>query len=603
MCLAIDGLAAQLAALTVAALTLLACGAPSAARTASAPPPTAEPNARAVPSAASPVGDVRTPISSERGLDVRVRFDDKGLHVRVAATAPTTELAAWELPTDILSGLEVRSANDEPLVHTARGRDLVIDGARGPTVVVRYDVRPPPARPPGSETEAASTMIEASRFRTLGSAALALPRSFLSKKVELHLDVDARAVDAPIAASSFAIGKGRAATSFEATGDELRRAAILAGPGGQAAFDMPEGKDESAWLGYTSFDPRAVAAEIAAFRTLLNEYFWRGLEPHPATAFFVTDARPRGRFRVARQANGVIVALSGNELYDAPIRLAVAHELVHAWIGQRIWVGSAEPGREAESFWFHEGVARWVAREQLVRAGLLSPEDLASEVNRLLAIVTTSAHASRSSNDLAGDAARTPAIVSLLVARGALFATLADARVREATKGESSFDDVVRAIAKRALDTRGPLPADAVHVELSRLAGEARARADFDDVVTSGRRTRLPDDALGGCFEARDATYEVRDEGVDVPASRAAGLVVGLDPRGLAARAGLREGDRVVSIDVAAGVGQKTRIAVEREGAKVTVAYDPVSGTRRGQSFRRRAGLSDTACRKLLLRH
>ncbi|MDB5213939.1 MAG: hypothetical protein JWO86_1866 [Myxococcaceae bacterium] len=50
---------------------------------------------------------------------------------------------------------------------------------------------------------------------------------------------------------------------FETSGAALRRAAFLGGPGGRAEFDAVEGHDESAWLGYPAFDPRAVSAEVA----------------------------------------------------------------------------------------------------------------------------------------------------------------------------------------------------------------------------------------------------------------------------------------------------------------------------------------------------
>jgi hypothetical protein len=50
---------------------------------------------------------------------------------------------------------------------------------------------------------------------------------------------------------------------FETSGAALRRAAFLGGPGGRAEFDAVEGHDESAWLGYPAFDPRAVSPEVA----------------------------------------------------------------------------------------------------------------------------------------------------------------------------------------------------------------------------------------------------------------------------------------------------------------------------------------------------
>ena len=592
------------ASLVIAMLAVACRGADSTGRSATGPRAPAG-DGVAVTARGSTIGDLRTRVTSEHGLDVRVRFDDKGLHVRVAATGPAKELGVWELPSDPIVRLEVRGANDEVAHHAVKGRELAIEDVRGPTVVVQYDVSAPPLRPPGSETEAASTMIEAARFRALGAAILAMPKAFVTPAIDVELDVDGRGTEAPIAASSFAIGKMRAMSSVTASGAALRRAVLLAGPGGLASFDLPEGKDESAWLGYTAFDPRAVAAEIAACRTLLNEYFWKGREPYASTTIFVTDARPRGRFRVARQARGLVVALSGTELYDAPLRLAVSQELVHAWIGDRIWVGSTEPGREPESYWFHEGVARWVAREQLARAGLLAPNDLASEVNRLLAIVTTSPHASRSTTELAREstAKAAPGVVPLLVARGALFATLADARIREISKGTRSYDDVVRTVAAEALEGRGVVAANAPHLAYASLVTEARARADFDEMVEKGTRTRLPDDALGGCFEARDIAYEIRDEGFDVPASLASGVVIALDPKGVSSRAGLRDGDTLVSVDLATPSSKKTRVVVQRAGAHETITFDPTTGTRRGQSFRRKSGLSDDACRKLALRH
>jgi len=44
------------------------------------------------------------------------------------------------------------------------------------------------------------------------------------------------------------------------------------------------------------------------------------------------------------------------------------------------------------------------------------------------------------------------------------------------------------------------------------------------------------------------------------------------------------------------------KIEVTREGKPVVVTYRPVRGARRGQGFRRKASLTEEACRKLALR-
>ena len=249
-----------------------------------------------------------------------------------------------------------------------------------------------------------------------------------------------------------------------------------------------------------------------------------------------------------------------------------------------------------------EGVARWVAREQLMRVGLLSADEYATEVDRLLARVTTSRHTARPMKDLVVDRA-TPGVVALIVARGALFATVADARIREASHGARSFDDVLRALAERAGETNKPLPGDAVGVLLAGEIGEARAREDFEDFVSMGRKKKLPEAALGACFEASEVAYDLYEPGFDVAASRSAHAVVGVVPRGPAATAGLRNGDVLLTADVPERVDQTAKVEVTREDRRVTVTYRPLSGSRRGQAFRRRPSLGEEACRKLALRH
>src|SRR5262249_14978381 len=138
--------------------------------------------------------------------------------------------------------------------------------------------------------DARATMVEPVRFRGVGEGILALPIAFDAKPIDVSLDVK---IAETLVATSFGIAKEHVATELKVTGDVLRRGAFLAGPGGRAEFDAPEGHDEAAWLGYTAFDPRAVAAEVAGFRGTLHDYF-KGYELEPATLLFTADARPRG---------------------------------------------------------------------------------------------------------------------------------------------------------------------------------------------------------------------------------------------------------------------------------------------------------------------
>lgn len=522
--------------------------------------------------ASSPV----PPLPQIRRIAVRVAFDEKGLHVRVTANGEASELGRWTMPEDGMSDVSVEDG--EGVMKSFERFDGMLDvGAPRTTVAVVYDVKPAP-----SSDDTLRTILEQSRFRAVGERILALPLAFDAQRIEATIVVDALAADVAMSASSFGVGGSRIRHVVRTTGAELRRSAFFAGGGGRAVFDAPEGHDEAAWLGWTAFDPRAVSAEIAGFRGLLHEYF-EGADMEPATTLLFADERPRGRFRVMRRTSGILVTASGKEPWDAPLRLAVGHELAHAWIGDRVWVGGDD------AYWFQEGFARWVSREQLARAGLLAPDEYAAEVNRLLGVVATTPKDKRT--------------VALEVARGALFATVLDGRIRERSHGARSLDHLLRALVHSNETMRVKLSVDELLAYATKEGGEA-VRADFDDVVVSARRQTLPNDALGGCFEPRDVMYDVLDVGFDLAGTRAdAGRKVrGVDPKGAAAKAGLRDGDKLLQAEDPVAPRVLTKLEVERDGRPISVSYEPAGVAKKGQGFRRKPGLSDEACKKLALR-
>jgi len=78
--------------------------------------------------------------------------------------------------------------------------------------------------------------------------------------------------------------------------------------------------------------------------------------------------------------------------------------------------------------------------------------------------------------------------------------------------------------------------------------------------------------------------------------------VIGVEPKGPAAAAGLRDGDVLTTADVPERADQTAKVEVQREGRPVVITYRPLSGARRGQAFRRKPALGEEACRKLALR-
>jgi len=183
-------------------------------------------------------------------------------------------------------------------------------------------------------------------------------------------------------------------------------------------------------------------------------------------------------------------------------------------------------------------------------------------------------------------------------ARGALYATKVDAQIRQASQGTKSLEHVLRDLLARALKERAPLPLSTWLEAVAKARGTAE-QADFDRWIEQGREPRLPPGALGNCFRSVTAPYEIFSLGFDEAATQASmsRQVVGLDPRGPAYRAGLREGDAVRSVRYRRGEPRvPAKVKVQRDGKTEQLSYRPVGGSRPGQTWRRVAGIDDDKC-------
>jgi hypothetical protein len=562
-----------------AACALLAALACSCGAAPAASPPAPAPRAAALARALD-VGPPSPPRQTSRALAISLRHTRGELRVEINATAPSGELREWSAPP--ASARDVQRRVDAGAWHEASGASPI--EASATSVTVRFSVAP--SRELSSRVDGAA--VDARGFRAVGAHALALPRAFEGATVDATISIATDVGDVAVVGSSYGVGAHR---EVKTTGAALRRAVFASGPGGRAELHAPEGHDDALWFGYTAFDPRAVVAEVAGFRTTLHEYF-HGAEPEPATLILATDARPAGRFHVARVTRGVVGLVSGLDRWDGALRLAVATELVHAWIGDRLWLGPADGG--ADRVWFHDGVARAIARDELFRVGLLTPDEYLEEVSMAIAQVVASPHRG-DSNDALAQKIDAPRVRALLVARGALYGATVRARIAKATKGQKSLRDVARALYGEAALRRGPIDASSWLAAVSALTSADEARRDFTRAIVEGAAEGLPADALGPCFEPTRARFETRDLGFDQALSRATGELRGVEKDGPAAKAGLAEGEGLLDVKFLP-MGHVT-VRVARGGAQVDVSVTPRVQRGEGQGFRRRAGVKDDACR------
>ncbi len=524
------------------------------------------------------------------------------LDVQIVARGEPAALQRWSIAAPDPGALHLVELRDDrgPIAvelvdrpaspGAAAARAFTLPAPPAGALHLRYTLTPK-ARPLSAP---ASVDLDPNRMEASGEALLLLPDAFDDRPVAVALDLHAtRLGENQGAASSLGVGSARERT---ARGSELRASTFLFGPMGRALFETPEGHDEAAWFGYTSFDPRPIAADVAAFRTAVGTLFGaRAIEP--LTLLIVADARPLGAFQARRRAGSVLVHVGVAEPWSAPVRISVAAEVIHAWIGERLWIGPDDPAHEAEAHWFSQGVTRHLARDLLFRFGLITADELLDELHGLHGLVATSPRKEESNASLAQHAGE-PGVSPLLSARGALYATRIDAQLRAKSGGKKGLPELLRALYEEARQKQAALPTTAWVSAIRAELGEAEA-ANFAALIERGQPITLPEAALGPCFRAGKRRYQAFDLGFDEEATRlsATRAVVGLRPGGPAERAGVKEGDHILDTVLRRGRSDvPVVLSVERGAEKKTIRYNPTGAAGQGQGWTRKKDVPDEAC-------
>lgn len=544
------------------AIALLLLG-PALASCRDRPAPQAEPPFEGISIALTP-----DPVRGDLGVEVRLS---------AARAAAVSELGVpWQWAdtraAESLADVIARDADGElPLLPRpqAPGPDRIMAlgrPARG-EISVRYRARAGASR--------FAVRVAKDRMSAVGHAFLLLPRieGAVPARVRFRLGMLGRGAEG---ASSLGFG---AEVTTRATMEELGHAAYMAGnlwleePDRDGAASGPQpragqagpGPDVSTEekdarllvLGPPPFDGRAAyrlcTATMAATARLLGD----GV---PAAGGFTFMLAPEPGLGKAQDGafltRSFALWFDGARGLDPEIRLTIAHELIHRWVGGAVRLVDAD-GHDAA--WFAEGFTVHFARRALLDAGLARPGEMLPDLRRTLGEVAP------------GEEPLPPDY-----RRGAQWAALLDASVRKHSGGARGLEHVVRELVARARaegKIRQPLAAlrealgSKAGAELDRLAAHPYAAVD------------LPYAAFGPCF--RRVSREVTGFDLGFAGLHAGAGVVHEVVRGSAAeRAGVREGMVVISSRVPeerdALQGAEVELRVEAKRKPRTLHYRPV---------------------------
>jgi predicted metalloprotease with PDZ domain len=281
----------------------------------------------------------------------------------------------------------------------------------------------------------------------------------------------------------------------------------------------------------------------------------------------------------------------------------LAHEHLHSWIPRRVGMMPQENNDSIE-YWLSEGFTDFYTYRLLMREGLWSVEETAKAYNDVMWDYAFSPVRNAPNAKVAAEFWGDRAMNDLPYLRGLLFATLIDDRVRRLSSGSRDLDDVMLAM-KRVVDAMGkgaiPPPIRGNFIALAKTAGGVDVQDDIARIIEKGETVVLPGDALAPCGLVETSMVAAFDRGFDGRKTIANNnIVTGVDPEGPAFAAGLRDGMRLLRLDLSEGRDSRVPLTykVHADGKTREISYLPAGKRKVTLQELKLKPMSDEAVRK-----
>jgi predicted metalloprotease with PDZ domain len=264
---------------------------------------------------------------------------------------------------------------------------------------------------------------------------------------------------------------------------------------------------------------------------------------------------------------------------DRRLTRILAHEHLHSWIPRRI--GMMPQGNDDPlEYWLSEGFTDFYTYRLLIREGLWNVEETARAYNDVMWDYAFSPVRNAPNTKVAAEFWSDRAMNDLPYQRGLLFAALMDDRVRRAANGSRDLDDVVLSM-KRAVDGQGKgaiPPAIRSHFVARAKSLGVDVEGDVARHIEKGETIVLPADALAACGTIETGVVAEFDRGFDGRKTiMNNNVVTGVDPDGPAFAAGLRDGMRILKLDLSEGRDSRIPLTYKVHAGGVTreISYLP----------------------------
>jgi hypothetical protein len=400
--------------------------------------------------------------------------------------------------------------------------------------------------------------IDGDTFSAPGRMLLALPSVKGAYRVAIRWDVTAMGSGA-VGISSFGDG------DVEAPAFPVAKLAETAFAAGHFHRE-PEGPSagfSAMWGGDPPFDPRELMGWTARLHTWMSGFFKDSQEPPYRVILRANPQNPGGGVAYFQ----AFVVGYGEGTTAEGLKSIFGHEMTHTWTAAGEEIGK----------WYNEGNAVYYQGLLPWRAGLITTDEYLANINKTASRYYTNPRKGTPEAEVMPQFWENTYVRVLPYDRGAMYFAVLDGKIRRASAGKRSIDDLIRTMVglyrsgqpmteHTWLDVLGhELGPDGVAVHRAMMAGGLMLPESGD---------------FGPCFRRTTKKIRVFDPGFDILSMVGPEKILrGLKPGSEADKAGLRSGDRIVSAPlgdaVQADVDRVIQAKVIRDGKTLTFTYLP----------------------------
>jgi predicted metalloprotease with PDZ domain len=297
-----------------------------------------------------------------------------------------------------------------------------------------------------------------------------------------------------VAGNSFGISQG--SQQFSTSLFELQQAVYVAGDFRFHQFEIRGKAAAVALRGQWNFTDDEFAAFVKRIVTA-ERALWKDDDfPFYLVTLLPVDTGP-GSFAGVGRWNGFATFLPMGAKLDASFRYLLAHELFHTWNPAKL---SHSPGVPPALYWFSEGFTDYYAYLLLMTEGFESFPDYVERMNGIIARYWSWRTRNLPNEAAARDYYSDPEAQKLAYLRGTLVALNWNAAIREASSSRLSLNDFMRALKRRAEESREKLTQAVLVSEATRF-GVTAAEKQVASWIDRGDTVEVRKDSFGSCAE------------------------------------------------------------------------------------------------------